>query len=251
MVYPLRFSFISPVFMELPFLFLVKYLQRLIGICRPGDLLYGIVYCSANTVDQRPRSVPYCRLVLLIRLVLFQYGYVADVPLDQTLRGQPTARRNHDLWGDFGEPFFREVNGSQMIAYFGWRLSTYTCFTDLEMDYLQVVFQIPGYRLERDYQPVQLRIDCEGNEKYYGYDSVGDDGERMIPANLFESAELSSRNPRDCMVDGGSIPTQAADSVSIYPDSLDDMEQKIGSSVKGGMEQETAEKTHPVIICLE
>ena len=87
----------------------------------PGNLLYGMVYCSENTVDQRPRSVPYCRLVLLIRLVLFQYGYVADVPLDQTLRGQPTARRNHDLCGDFGEPFFREVNGSQMIAYFGWR----------------------------------------------------------------------------------------------------------------------------------
>ena len=65
----------------------------------------------------------------------------------------------------------------------------------------------------------------------------------MIPANLFESAELFSRYPRDCMVDGGSIPTQAADSVSIYPDSLDDMEQKIGSSVKGGMEQETSENT--------
>ena len=71
------------------------------------------------------------------------------------------------------------------------------------MDYLQVVFQIPGYSLERDYQPVQLRIDCEGNEKFCGYDSVGYDGERMIPANLIESAELFSRYPRDCTVDGG------------------------------------------------
>ena len=205
MVYPLRFS------RELPFLFLVKFLQRLIGICRfnwfsPGSLLYGMVYCSENTVDQRPSSVPYCRLVLLIRLVLFQYGYVADVPLDQMLRGQPSARRDHDLCGDFGEPFFREVNGFQMIAYFGWRVATYTCFTDLEMDYLQVIFRIPIYSLDRDYQHVQLRIDCEGNEKYYGYDAVGDDGERLISANLFENTELYSRNPRDCMAVGGHFP---------------------------------------------
>ena len=91
MVYPLRFLFISPVFRELPLLLLVRFLQRLIGLCRfrwfsPGNLLYEMVNCTENIVGQGPSSVRYCRLELLIRLVLFQNGYVADVPLDPMLR---------------------------------------------------------------------------------------------------------------------------------------------------------------------
>ena len=56
MVYPLRFSFISPVHGELPFLFLVQFLRRLIGICHfswfsPGSRSYEMVYTHANDVD--------------------------------------------------------------------------------------------------------------------------------------------------------------------------------------------------------
>ena len=56
MVYPLRFSFISPVLGELPFLFLVQFLRRLIGICHfswfsPGSRSYEMVYTHANDVD--------------------------------------------------------------------------------------------------------------------------------------------------------------------------------------------------------
>ena len=84
MVHPLRFLFTSPVFRELPFLFLDRFLQRLIGLCRfrwfsLGNLPYELVNYTENTVRQGPSSVPCCRLVMLIRLV---YGYDADVPLD-------------------------------------------------------------------------------------------------------------------------------------------------------------------------
>ena len=61
----------------------------------------------------------------------------------------------------------------------------------------------------------------------------------MIPANLFKSPKVSSRSPMDCIVAGGPLPTQAADCVGLYPESLEDMNQKISSSVEGGMEQET------------
>ena len=93
MVYPLRFAFASPVFGQLSFLFLVRFLQRLIGLCQfrwfiPGNLLYEMVYSSENTVIQNPSSVPYCQLVLLIRFVLYQYGYVADVPFNRMMRSQ-------------------------------------------------------------------------------------------------------------------------------------------------------------------
>ena len=45
-------------------------------------------YTYANDVDHPPSSVSYCRLVLLIRLALYQYGYVADVPLNRMFLGQ-------------------------------------------------------------------------------------------------------------------------------------------------------------------
>ena len=66
MIYPLRFSFVSPVFGRIPFLFLVQFLRRLVGICqfswfRPGNQLYAMVYCLANTADQPPASIPYYR----------------------------------------------------------------------------------------------------------------------------------------------------------------------------------------------
>ena len=86
---------------------LVRFLQRLIGLCRfrwfsPGNLLYEMVNCTENIVGQGPSSVHYCQLELLIRLVLFQNGYFADVPLDQMLRGQTSEGRNHDLCRDCG-----------------------------------------------------------------------------------------------------------------------------------------------------
>ena len=84
---------------------LVRFLQQLIGLCRfrwfsPGNLLYEMVNCTENIVGQGPSSVRYCQLELLIRLVLFQNGYFADVPLDQMLRGQTSEGRNHDSGRD-------------------------------------------------------------------------------------------------------------------------------------------------------
>ena len=91
-VCPLRFSFMSPVLVELPFLFWVQFLRQLIGICHfswfsPGSRLYEMVYTNANDVDQPPPSVSDCRLVLLIRLALYQYGYITDVPLNRMFVG--------------------------------------------------------------------------------------------------------------------------------------------------------------------
>ena len=81
------------------------------------------------------------------------------------------------IYAETSEPFFREDNGFQMIAYFGWQVASVARFTNLEINYLQVIFRFPIQSLERDYLHVQLRIDCEVNDKYYGYDHVGDDGE--------------------------------------------------------------------------
>jgi len=81
------------------------------------------------------------------------------------------------IYAETSEPFFREDNGFQMIACFGWQVASVACFTNLEINYLQVIFRFPIQSLEGDYLRAQLRIDCEGNDKYYGYDHVGDDGE--------------------------------------------------------------------------
>ena len=74
------------------FLFWVQFLRQLIGICHfswfsPGSRLYEMVYTNANDVDQPPSSVSDCRLVLLIRLALYQYGYITDVPLNRMFVG--------------------------------------------------------------------------------------------------------------------------------------------------------------------
>jgi len=71
----------------LPFLFWVQFLRQLIGIFHfswfsPDSRLYEMVYTNANDVDQPPPTVSDCRLVLLIRLALYRYGYITDVPLN-------------------------------------------------------------------------------------------------------------------------------------------------------------------------
>ena len=81
------------------------------------------------------------------------------------------------IYAETAEPFFREDNGFQMIAYFCWQVVSVACFTSFEINYLQVIFRFPIQSLERDYLCVQLCIDCEVNDKYYGYDYVGDDEE--------------------------------------------------------------------------
>ena len=82
MIYPLRFSFITPILEDLPFLFLVQFLSRLIGICQfpwfqPGNMLHSMVHHPSNSESQSRFSLPYRRLIFLIRVVLYQYGYVA------------------------------------------------------------------------------------------------------------------------------------------------------------------------------
>ena len=125
MIYPLRFSFITPILEDLPFLFLVQFLLRLIGICQfpwfqPGNILYSMVNHPSNSENQSSFSLPYCRLVFLIRLVLYQYGYVADIPLSQLLRGQDPEDRRQNPYTEQGTPYFRMVTEKHMQAYFGW-----------------------------------------------------------------------------------------------------------------------------------
>ena len=86
----------------LPFLFWVQFLRQLIGIFHfswfsPGSRLYEMVYTNANDVEQPPFSVSDCRLVLLIRLALYQYGYITDVPLNRMFAGQAPSLPNRKL----------------------------------------------------------------------------------------------------------------------------------------------------------
>ena len=55
------------------------------------------------------------------------------------------------IYAETAEPFFREDNGFQMIAYFGWQVAAVACFTSFEINYLQVIFRFPIQSLERDY----------------------------------------------------------------------------------------------------
>ena len=140
-VYPLRFSFISPIFGRIPFLFLVVFLRRLVGICQfswflPGNQLYKMIYCTANNVNQSSGSIPYCRLILLIRFVMYQYGYVADVPLNRMLRGQSPEDLSRNVFSELGDPYFHIASEEQMIAYFGWRVASVCCFSNAELNYL-------------------------------------------------------------------------------------------------------------------
>ena len=65
MIYPLQFSFITPILEDLPFLFLVQFLLRLIGICQfpwfqPGNILYSMANHPFNSENQSSFSLPYC-----------------------------------------------------------------------------------------------------------------------------------------------------------------------------------------------
>ena len=87
----------------LPFLFWVQFLRQLIGIFHfswfsPGSRLYEMVYTNANDVDQPPSSVSDCRLVLLIRLALYQYGYITDVPLNRMFVRQAPSIPNRNIF---------------------------------------------------------------------------------------------------------------------------------------------------------
>ena len=55
------------------------------------------------------------------------------------------------IYAETSEPFFREDNEFQMIASFGWQVASVACFTNLEINYLQVIFRFPIQSLERDY----------------------------------------------------------------------------------------------------
>ena len=97
-----------------------------------------------------------CRLVLLIRLVMYQYGYVADVP----------------IW-----LYSQNV---EMTAYFGWRVASVCCFSNAELSYLQVLFELPLPSLIRDYQQARLQVEVDEGDDYYVYDPIGEDGRRIF-----------------------------------------------------------------------
>ena len=67
-------------------------------------------YTTANDVHHPPSSVSYCRLVLLIRLALYQYGYVADVPLNRLFLGQAPEIPNRHIYSECGVPHSRISN---------------------------------------------------------------------------------------------------------------------------------------------
>ena len=184
-IYPLRFSFISPIFGRIPFLFLVAFLRRLVGICQfswfvPGNRLYEMIYCPASDVNQPSGSIPYCRVSLLIRFVMYQCGYVADVPLNRMLRGQSPDNLSRNVFSEVGEPYFHFASEEQMVAYFGWRVASVCCFSNAELNYLRVLFEIPLSSLVRDYQRAELRVSVDEEGEYYEYDPVGDMGEEYI-----------------------------------------------------------------------
>ena len=196
MIYPLRFSFITPIFKGLPFLFLVQFLRRLIGICRfswyqPGNLLYDMVHDSANSENQASFSIPNFRIIFLIRLVLYKYGYVADVPLSKLFRGLEPDVRAQDQYSEHGIPHYRPVTEDQLKFYFGWRISTICCFSNFELNYLQNLFALPMQSLVRDYQRVQLGVGVEDGEEYYEYLPVGFDGRLLEIEVTIEGREYS------------------------------------------------------------
>ena len=198
MIYPLRFSFITPILEDLPFLFLVQFLSRLIGICQfpwfqPGNISHTMVHHPSNSVGQSSLSFPYRRLIFLIRLVLYQYGYVADIPLSQLLRGQDPENRQQNLYTEQGTPYFRMVTEKQMQAYFGWRIATVCCFTNYELNYLHVLFaiDIPMQSLIRDYQRVQISVGLDADEEYYHFRPVGFNGRLVELEELVDGREYT------------------------------------------------------------
>ena len=55
---------------------------------------------------------------------MYQYGYVADVPLNQMMQGQSAAILGRDNYRESGEPYFHTVSPIRMEAYFRWRVAT-------------------------------------------------------------------------------------------------------------------------------
>ena len=101
---------------------------------------------------------------MLIRFVLDQYGHVADVPLNGMMRGQSSGILGRDNYSESGEPNFRTVSPIQMEAYFGWRVPTVGCFSNInaEVNYRRDLFQIPLRSRVRDYQHAQVHISWMG-----------------------------------------------------------------------------------------
>lgn len=64
---------------------------------------------------------------------------------------------------------------------------------------------------------------------------------RLLTPGEFD-AELHSRNLGTCMVVERPFPSRALDALSIYPEYLEDLDQKLTSSVEGGLQQEITER---------
>jgi len=82
-------------------------------------------YTNANDVHHPPSSVSCCRLVLLIRLSLYQYGYVADVPLNRLFLDQAPEIPNWHTYSESGVPYSRISNLLNEISLYSLRRSIY------------------------------------------------------------------------------------------------------------------------------
>ena len=67
-----------------------------------------------------------------------------------------------------------------MTAYFGWRVASVCCFSNAELSYLQVLFELPLPSLIRDYQQARLQVEVDEGDDYYVYDPIGEDGRRIF-----------------------------------------------------------------------
>jgi hypothetical protein len=197
-IYPLRFSFVSPIFGGVPFLFLVQFLKQLVLICQfswfqPGDRLYEMIYCAA----------------LLSSSVV--------------LRGQSLEDPRRNLYAECGVPYFRLVSEAQRAAYFGWRVASVCCFSNDEPNYLRVLFRLPVRSLVRDYQRAQIRVEIDDGEEYYEYDLVGDDGRRVSVGPEVEERSYTADEQRRFLLElqelgySSRLPSQQlVDEISIY-----------------------------------
>ena len=92
---------------------------------------------------------------------MYQYGYDADVPLNRMLRGQAPENLSRNIFSESGDPHFCVASEEQIVAYFGWRVASVCCFSNAELNYLRVLFEIPLPSLVRDYQRAQLRVEVD------------------------------------------------------------------------------------------
>ena len=68
------------------------------------------------------------------------------------------------------------VTEKHMQAYFGWRIASVCCFTNFELNYLRLIFDLPMPSLIRDYQRVQISVALDEEEEYYVFCPVGFNG---------------------------------------------------------------------------